>query len=223
MGKALAKRMQETIAEHKIRQQMTDKYKQTQEQLASVWENAREINVTLWQHVLNFIDKLVHEQVKRRKMSQEAAVAPQKRANVTARPKDVVPSADVSHAPPCFFYKLRPHQISRLQKLSQKLKVVLQKLIDSFTRIEEKAIEEIVPLYLINKGYEHLTLIQAERSAIDFALQHLRVQNYYSMAQSAKDKLAAATEVARSLENMIEEAVVHEKMIERMVHKATDE
>ena len=90
---------------------------------------------------------------------------------------------------------------------------MLQKLIDSFTRIEEKAIEEIVPLYLINKGYEHLTLIQAERSAIDSALHTLRAQNYQSMTQSAKDKLAAATEVARSLE----------KMIERMVHKATDE
>ena len=210
-GKALAKRMQETIAEHKIRQQMTDKYKQTQEQLASVWENASEINVTLLQHVLNFIDKLVHEQVKRRKMSQEAAVAPQKRAKVTARPKDVVPSADVSHAPVYlpYTYKLHRQQILPLQKLSQKLKVVIQKLIDSCTRIEEKAIEEIVPLYLINKGDEHLTLIQAERSAIDFALQHLRVQNYYSMAQSAKDKLAAATKVARSLENMIEEAIVH--------------
>ena len=84
---------------------------------------------------------------------------------------------------------------------------MLQKFIDSFTRIEEKAIEEIVPLYLINKGYEHLTLIQAERSAIDFALQHLRVQNYYSMTESAKDKLAAATLVALSLENTIEEAL----------------
>ena len=140
-------------------------------------------------------------------MSQEAAVAPQKRAKVTARPKDVVPSADVSHTPVYFHYKLKRSQISILQKLSQKLKVVLQKLIDSFTRIEEKAIEEIVPLYLINKGYEHLTLIQAERSAIDFALQHLRVQNYYGMTESAKDKLAAATLVALSLENTIEEAL----------------
>ena len=85
MGKALAKRMQETIAEHKIRQQMTDKYKQTQEQLASVWENAREINVTLWQHVLNFIDKLVHEKIEERKMSQEAIVAPQKKKRQTRR------------------------------------------------------------------------------------------------------------------------------------------
>ena len=147
-------------------------------------------------------------------MSQEAAVAPQKRAKVTARPKgslkgrpkDVVANADVSHARP-YLYKLEKRRITPLQKLSQKLKVVHQKLIDSFTRIEEKAIEEIVPLYLINKGYEHLTLIQAERSAIDFALQHLRVQNYYGMTESAKDKLAAATLVALSLENTIEEAL----------------
>ena len=96
MGKALAKRMQETIAEHEIPQQMKDKYKETQEQLASVWENARTINGTLWQHVFKIIDKLVHEKVEERKMSQEAVVAPQKKANVTAKPKRVDASADVS-------------------------------------------------------------------------------------------------------------------------------
>ena len=91
---------------------------------------------------------------------------------------------------------------------------MLQKLIASFTRIEGEARDEIVPQYLIHKGDEHLLLIQAERSAIDIALHHLRVQDYQSMTQSAKDKLAAATKVARSLENMIEEAIVN---------KATDE
>lgn len=89
-----------------------------------------------------------------------------------------------------------------------------QKLIASIARIKGEALEGMVPKYVINKADQHLLLIQGERSAIDIALHHLRVQDYPSMKKSAKDKLAAATKVARSLENVIEEAIVH---------KATDE
>ena len=93
MGEDLAKRMLETITEHMTntesaellqnsefldKEDMTAKYKDKPEQLESIWKNARKIrctvrNVDVWQDPqfkLKHSDKVTHERIQERKMSQ---------------------------------------------------------------------------------------------------------------------------------------------------------
>ena len=98
----------------------------------------------------------------------------------------------------------RKKEIQPLQKLSQKLKDMSQKLTASIARIKGEALEGMVPEYIINKAEEHLLLIQGVRSDIDIALHELR-----SQMLSAEGKLATAEKVGRSLDNLILEAIDH--------------
>ena len=69
------------------------------------------------------------------------------------------------------------------------------------------ALQEMVPVYVINKAQHHVLLIQGVRSAIDVALDALRSQMLI-----AEGELATASTVVQSLDNRIEEAVVHKAM-----------
>ena len=225
MGNDLAKRMQETITELMIRQQpaefisnsdfldkddIVNKYNDKPEQLASILMNARKMhcpvrNVTLFQvpvFKLNSIDKLGHEKIEERKMNQEAIVAPQKKAKVTAKTKRVDAIADVSDKLPPMLSAL---ERAKLQKLSQDLKDMSQRMIASIDLVTgSPALQEMVPEYVIKNADKHLLLIQGVRSDIDIALHELR-----SQMLSAEGKLATAEKVARSLDNLILEAIDH--------------
>ena len=228
MGNDLAKRMQETITEFMFRGQSTElisnsdfldeddmanKYKHKPEQLASIWENARSMhcpirNVTVWQDpqfVLKSTDKVGHGKIEERKMNQEAIVALPKKAKVTAKPKPVDAIADVSDKLPPM---LEAWERAKLQKLSQNLKDLSQRMTGSIDIVTHSpALQEMVPEYVINKAEHHFLLIQAVRSAIDVALDALRSQMLI-----AEGELATASTVVQSLDNRIEEAVIHKAM-----------
>ena len=228
MGNDLAKRMQETITEFMFRQQSTEfisnsdfldkddmanKYKHKPEQLASIWENARSMhcpirNVTVWQDpqfVLKSTDKVGHGKIEERKMNQEAIVALPKKAKVTAKPKRVDAIADVSDKLPPM---LEAWERMKLQKLSQNLKDMSQRMTASIDLVTHSpALQEMVPEYVINKADQHLLLIQGVRSAIDVALDALRSQMLI-----AEGELATASTVVQSLDNRIQEAVIHKAM-----------
>ena len=93
----------------------------------------------------------------------------------------------------------------KLQKLSQNLKDMSQRMTASIDLVTHSpALQEMVPEYVINKADQHLLLIQGVRSAIDVALDALRSQMLI-----AEGELATAEKVARSLDNLILEAIDH--------------
>ena len=226
MGEDLAKRMQETVTEYKIhnettewlqnsefrdKEDMTAKYKDKPDQLESIWKNAKKIRcpirgVDVWQDPefkLKHSDKVTHERIEERRMSQEAIVAPKAKA----RPKRAATIADVSedNGPPM----LKCGEKSKIKRLSQSFKELIQKMSVSIKRITDEHLQEMVPKWVIEKANQHLLLIQSEESAAAIVLEGNRCQDATDMIQKGKEKLTAATKVSQSLENMIEEAVEH--------------
>ena len=226
MGEDLAKRMQETVTEYKIhnettewlqnsefrdKEDMTAKYKDKPDQLESIWKNAKKIRcpirgVDVWQDPqfkLKHSDKVTHERIEERRMSQEAIVAPKAKA----RPKRAATIADVSedNGPPM----LKCGEKSKIKRLSQSFKELIQKMSVSIKRITDEHLQEMVPKWVIDKAKQQLLLIQSEESAAAIVLHGNRCQDALDMIQKGKEKLAAATKVSQSLENMIAEAVEH--------------
>ena len=90
---------------------------------------------------------------------------------MAAKPKRVDAIADVSDKLPPM---LKKWERAKLQKLSQNLKDMSQRMIASIHPVTgSPALQGMLPEYVINKADKHLLLIQGVRSAIDVALDAL--------------------------------------------------